>query len=101
MAKRPPVGLDRHAIKAEVHRRGTTLTAIAIAANLDPSACRSALLRRHIGGEHALADFLGYRPEEVWPERYTRPSPKAQRILEQRASTSPNAMGTTDTRVAA
>ncbi|MFG1409475.1 helix-turn-helix domain-containing protein [Xanthobacter sp. VTT E-85241] len=79
MTKSSPVVWDRHAIKAEVHRRGTTLTAIAVNAGIEESACRSALLRRSHAGEKALADFLGVQPQIIWPERYCKPSPWAQR----------------------
>ncbi|MEW6124141.1 MAG: helix-turn-helix domain-containing protein [Pseudomonadota bacterium] len=90
MTKTAPVRWDRHTIKAEVHRAGTTLTAIAIAAGLDPSACRSALVRRHIAGEAALAAYLGVAVEILWPERYRRPSPWAKRILDQQGAASQN-----------
>ncbi len=88
MTKSAPVVWDRHSIRAEVHRRETTLTAVAVAAGLDPSACRSALVRRHLAGEKVLADFLGVKPEKIWPERYAKPSPWAKRILQQRESAS-------------
>lgn len=61
---------DRYQIKAEVHRRGWTLTDVALSAGLDSSACRSALIRRHIAGEQALAEFLGVAAKVLWPERY-------------------------------
>lgn len=101
MTRSPPVVWDRHAIKAEVHRRGTTLTAIALAADLDPSACRSALVRRHIAGEKALATFLGYAPEKIWPERYAKPSPWAKRILAGQAEASQNGDCPVDAGIAA
>ena len=61
---------DRHAIKAEIHRRGKTLTRLSLDAGLDPSACRCALLRRQPRGERAIAAFLGVEPATLWPERY-------------------------------
>lgn len=101
MTRSPPVVWDRHAIKAEVHRRGSTLTAIALAAGLDASACRSALVRRHIAGEQVLATFLGVRPERIWPERYAKPSPWAKRILAEHDSASQNVRPSADPAVAA
>lgn len=101
MTKPAPVRWDRHSIKAEVHRRETTLTAIAIAAGLNVSACRSALVRRHIAGEKALAKFLGVSPEVLWPERYSRPSPWAKRILERQGAASQNDADRADMGVAA
>ncbi|MBT9291323.1 helix-turn-helix domain-containing protein [Prosthecodimorpha staleyi] len=61
---------DKHAIKAEVHRRGATLVGIARAAALEPSACKVALHRKHAAGERAIAGFLGISPAELWPDRY-------------------------------
>lgn len=63
---------DRHAIKAEVHRRGMTLIGIARAAGLEPSACKVALRRRNFGGEAAIAAALGVDPSVLWPGRYSR-----------------------------
>ncbi|MDQ2084556.1 helix-turn-helix domain-containing protein [Xanthobacteraceae bacterium Astr-EGSB] len=64
---------DRHAIKAEVHRRGLTLLGIAQAAGLEPSACKVALRRRNYRGEAAIAAALGIDPSVLWPDRYRRP----------------------------
>ncbi|MBK5958763.1 Nlp family transcriptional regulator [Rhodoplanes elegans] len=61
---------DRHAIKAEVHRRGLTLIGIARAAGLEDSACKVALHRRNFRGERAIAAALGKQLSDLWPERY-------------------------------
>jgi len=61
---------DRHAIKAEVHRRGATLVSIARECGIEPSSTKVALRRRHRPGELAIAAFLGVEPAELWPERY-------------------------------
>jgi Ner family transcriptional regulator len=67
---------DRHAIKAEIHRRGGTLTGIAATAGLDGSTVRQALSRRMPAGEAAIAAFLGVSPSDLWPDRYAAcPSP--------------------------
>ncbi|MCX5512239.1 transcriptional regulator [Kaistia algarum] len=65
-----PKGWDRHAIKAEVHRRGGTLVEIARENGLEPSSTKVALRRRHRAGEKAIAAFLGVDPADLWPERY-------------------------------
>lgn len=101
MTKRAPVVWDRHAIRAEVHRRETTLRAIALAAGLHFTACSSALIRRHLAGEKALADFLGLPPEVIWPERYAKLSPWAKRILAKRESASQNVRPRSDMGAAA
>lgn len=66
---------DKHAIRAEVHRKGTTLTRIALDAGLEASACRTALIRRHYAGERALASYLEINPSILWPNRYS-PDPE-------------------------
>ncbi|MDC7787326.1 helix-turn-helix domain-containing protein [Rhodoplanes sp. TEM] len=83
---------DRHAIKAEVHRRGMTLLGIARGAGLEPSACKVALRRRNYGGERAIAAALGIEPSVLWPERYdARPVSPQQRTRLGSAATSQNA----------
>lgn len=73
---------DRFSIKAEVQRRGETLTGLAIDADLEESACRVALVRRNVRGEQAIAAFLGVSVEELWPDRYE--APKRKTIAERR-----------------
>lgn len=73
---------DRFSIKAEVQRRGETLTGLAIDADLEESACRVALVRRNIRGETAIAAFLGVPVEDLWPDRYK--TPKRKTIAERR-----------------
>lgn len=62
--------VDRHDIKAEVHRRGLTLVGLSRAAGLEDSACKVALRRRNFGGERAIAAALDTDPSVLWPERY-------------------------------
>jgi len=59
-------------IKAEVEKRGTNLTALALQAGLSESTCRAALLRSQPQGERVLADFLGVSLHQLWPKRYSR-----------------------------
>lgn len=73
---------DRFSIKAEVQRRGESLTGLAIGAGLEESACRVALVRRNTRGEKAIAAFLGIPVEDLWPERYK--APKRKTIAERR-----------------
>ncbi len=101
MIKSPPVVWDKHAIRAEVTRRGGTLTGIALTAGLNEGACRQALTRRHIAGERALARFLGVSPEKLWPERYSKPSPWAKRKLVLLDSPNQNGDASTDMGAAA
>jgi Ner family transcriptional regulator len=72
-----PLTWDRHAIKAEIGRRGLTLIGISQAAGLCPSACGIALVRRFPSAEAAIAAALGIAPDILWPERCARRSPSA------------------------
>jgi Ner family transcriptional regulator len=63
---------DRHAIRAEVARRGSTLTAISVAAGLNPAACSSTFSKCYLAADRAIAEFLGIPLFELWPDRYDR-----------------------------
>lgn len=71
--------LDWPAIVAEVHRKGMTLTELSKRAGLTPTACGRVKGTTHYGGQKAIADFLGEKPEDLWPNRYPR---KGSRILD-------------------
>ncbi|MFG1318045.1 helix-turn-helix domain-containing protein [Xanthobacter autotrophicus] len=92
---------DKHEIKAEVARKGRTLTGIAVAAGLEPSACRVALCRRNIRGEQALASFLGVDLAVLWPERYPVTTSKGKSSAHGGGGTSQNARLAADAGIAA
>jgi Ner family transcriptional regulator len=61
---------DRFAIKAELGRRGMTLTGIALDAGLSESVCRQGLGGYNRKGAQAIADALGIALEELFPDNY-------------------------------
>lgn len=61
---------DQHGIKAELHRRGMTLTRLAEINGLNPKTFRSVWARTHRKAEAAIAAFLEEPVEELFPERY-------------------------------
>lgn len=63
---------DNPGIKAEVERRGYTLTSLARSRGLSENACRRALSSSCLPGAQAIADLLGVRVEELFPGRYLR-----------------------------
>ena len=63
---------DRHAIRAEVHRKGLTLTGIAKDAGLAENACRRALLGMSRPGAEALAAALEVPFRTLFPDQYSR-----------------------------
>ncbi|GAA0311452.1 MULTISPECIES: helix-turn-helix domain-containing protein [Rhodovulum] len=74
--KKPAPVLDWHGIKAELHRRGMTLTALATRAGLDPSMCRKVNSHCNYKAQKAIADFLDLKPEQLWPDRYPKNKPR-------------------------
>lgn len=79
-------------IRAEIVRRGSTPSKVALAAGLSARGGRAALTSpRYVSAEIAIAAFLGLCPAEIWPERYASGSlaarsPARQRALEMRAA---------------
>jgi len=63
---------DRHSIRAELNRRGHTLTGLALDAGLYESACRQALDGRSLAGAQVIAKALGTTVQELWPDRYLK-----------------------------
>jgi Ner family transcriptional regulator len=63
---------DRHSIKAEVERRGMTLTGIAKDAKLYESACRQGLMGVSKPGANAIAKALGIPFETLFAGLYKR-----------------------------
>ena len=63
---------DRHAIKAEIYRRGQTLVGLSRAHGLHPHDCGVALLRPYPKVDPVIAEFLGVPLHELWPDRYDR-----------------------------
>lgn len=64
--------MDWDAIKAEVHRRGMTLTELASRSGLHPSILRKVKSMTHYAGQDALASFIDQKPEDLWPDRYPK-----------------------------
>lgn len=61
---------DRHEIKAELGRRGLTLTGVALDAGLYASACRAALHGGSFAGALALSKALEVPVDLLFPDRY-------------------------------
>ncbi|CDX20292.1 conserved hypothetical protein [Mesorhizobium sp. ORS 3359] len=63
---------DRHAINAEIRRRGMTLTGIALDAGLYENACRQGLIGGSRPGAEAIAQALNIPFRVLFPTLYTR-----------------------------
>ena len=62
---------DRHAIKAEIERKGHTLTSIASQYGMPAQTVRNALDKPSRSGELAISKFLGIPLHTLFPERWT------------------------------
>ncbi|GHC41762.1 MAG: hypothetical protein BGP11_08270 [Rhodobacterales bacterium 65-51] len=76
MTHRPEPALDWPGIVAEVHRQGMTLTELAKRNGLPVNACRKISSQGHYKAQQVLAEFLGYKPEQLWPTRYPKGKPR-------------------------
>ncbi|MCA1242977.1 helix-turn-helix domain-containing protein [Stappia stellulata] len=77
---KPPTW-DQHSIKAELHRRGMTLSALAESIGMKPNNFGHVWKRTNRKAEKAIADFLGVPAEQLFPDRYPI---KKTRILSSR-----------------
>lgn len=58
-------------IRAEIVRRGSTPSRVAVEAGMSANAgCACLRSTRYVGAEIALAAFLDLSPSALWPERY-------------------------------
>lgn len=66
-----PQDWDRHAILAELRRRGLTYADLGRAHGVNVRAVRDALYGSAPKYEHLIADALGLDPAQIWPSRYS------------------------------
>lgn len=80
---------DRHAILAEIKRRGGTLSAFADRTPVSASEISAALGSPYPKAEQAIAAALGIPVQTLWPDRYWpngRRRSTSSRVQPQRAS---------------
>ena len=67
---RKAVGWHREDIKAAIRKRGISLERLSEANGLNRRDCSFALRRPHFMAERVIAEFLGFSPRQIWPQRY-------------------------------
>jgi len=77
-----PLVWDWPAIKAEIQRRGSTLTELALENGLPENACRMVKHYPNRRVQAIIAAFIDDEPENVWPDRYSKK--RKPRILSSR-----------------
>mgnify|MGYP001941653886 CR=1 FL=1 len=75
MTQREPT-MDWPAVLAELHRRGMTLTELARRNDIPVGSCRRVKGQTHYKAQQAIADFIGQKPEDLWPNRYPQGKPR-------------------------
>ena len=67
----PSVKKDMHPsdIKAMFEKRNVSLSALSRHHGLAPNTLSNALRAPYARGERIIAEFLGMKPEDIWPER--------------------------------
>ncbi|WP_323790093.1 helix-turn-helix domain-containing protein [Thalassovita sp.] len=75
MSKPKPV-MDWPAVVAELHRNGMTLTELARRNDLNPSVFRQVKTRTNYKAQTIIAEFIGQKPEKLWPGRYPKGGPR-------------------------
>lgn len=61
---------DIPAVRAELERRGITVTGLSVERGFNRSAVTTALRRPWPAIERIIAHAIGVSPAEIWPERY-------------------------------
>ncbi|MDR5655516.1 helix-turn-helix domain-containing protein, partial [Ruixingdingia sedimenti] len=68
--------MDWPAVVAELHRNGMTLTELARRNGLNPNVFRQVKNRTSYKAQRIIADFIGQKPENIWPSRYPKGKPR-------------------------
>ena len=61
-------------ILCEIHERGMTLEQLAIRNERNPNSFRHIWKRPNSINEEIIAEFIGHKPAELWPDRYPKSS---------------------------
>ncbi|EAO0949759.1 transcriptional regulator [Salmonella enterica] len=70
MAVKKRSGMHRADIVAALRKSNTSLSQLGIQNNLSKYTLKNALDKPYSRGEKIIADALGMRPEDIWPDRY-------------------------------
>lgn len=61
-------------IKAEVRKKGTTMSELARANGYNPRTFSNVFNLKYPKVQRIIAEYLGHNPEEIWPSRYQEPT---------------------------
>lgn len=75
MAQRKPK-MDWPEIVSRLHRDGMTLSELANRNSIPVGSITRVKSKTHYAAQQAIADFLGEKPEDLWPDRYPKGKPR-------------------------
>lgn len=75
MAQRKPK-LEWREVVARLHMAGMTLTELARRNDIPIGSCRRVKSQTHYKAQAAIAEFIGEKPEDLWPDRYPQGKPR-------------------------
>ena len=75
MAQRKPK-MQWPEVLAKLHMAGMTLTELAKRNDIPVGSCRRVKGQTHYKAQQAIADFIGEKPEDLWPDRYPVGKPR-------------------------
>lgn len=100
MAKQKPK-MEWPEILAKLHLGGMTLTELARRNDIPAGSCTRVKGQTHYKAQQAIADFIGERPEDLWPDRYPKGKPRILDRTKFPPVASQKALAATDSREAA
>lgn len=62
-------------IKEELHERGMTLTELSARLGVSKTICTKVKTQTNYRAQAAIAEFIGEKPEDLWPSRYPKGRP--------------------------
>ena len=75
MSQRKPK-MDWPEIVAALHRAGMTLSELAKRNSIPVGSITIVKSRTHYASQDVIAEFLGEKPEDLWPDRYPKGKPR-------------------------
>jgi Ner family transcriptional regulator len=85
----------------EIHERGMTLEQLALRNGRNPSSFRNIWTRTNSINEAIIAEFIGEKPEVLWPTRYPKTTTRIYDSAKHGPLESQKSNARADTRVAA
>lgn len=97
----PKPAIDWPGVVAELHRNGMTLTELAKRNGRKPNVFRQVKSRPNFKDQKIIADFIGRKPEDIWPTRYPKGKPRILDTVKFPPVASQKATATADRKAAA